>query len=87
MPDVNIWSITQFGAQRVQQDEGSRIARMVGPVEASVLRALLELGGTAEIDELAMSSNIGSPMVIAALKKLEGFGFVTPNEPQPVAVQ
>jgi len=81
-PEVQYWQLTPVGIQRIQSG-----TLRVNPVEQAVMNTLAELGGIAELDEIAMDANISPGILGTALRHLADLGLITPAAPQQEQAQ
>lgn len=83
--EVEYYQVTPIGMSRVQSGQFSRYE--MGIPTRQVLEGIVELGGTAEIDELKMYG-FDSPNVLrVALRELVDLGYVTPVQLQPQPIR
>lgn len=75
---VERYQLTQIGAGRLQS---GNFPRGIHPVTVKVLRALAELGGIADDDELRMQTQTNPSTLRVILRRLIDMGLVMPVRP------
>ena len=72
--EVVYYQLTPFGVGKIQD---GRFPERLSLASRQVLNDLIQLGGTAEWDELKMSSGAHPGVLSVALKRLVDLGYVT----------
>lgn len=80
--ELQFFQLTPSGLARVQSGV---FPERVDPTSRWVLQQFVELGGTAEWDELTMQSGANPNTVRVALRRLIDLGYVAPVAVEPAA--
>ncbi len=73
--ELEYYQLTPIAIGRVQ---AGNFPRNMDRTLQGIVGSMARLGGTAEVDELAFSTGIGTPMLKRGLAQLIDLGYVTP---------
>jgi len=78
--ELSYFQLTPLGQQRIQ---AGQLPTSLSPSSKKVLRDIVELGGTAEWDEMKLMGGFNNPQILkSSMKRLVDLGYITPVQMQ-----